>query len=104
MLIFDYFLETSTLAAQLATSAACRLALAFRPATQRTYARMFRDFLGFLVAAGLSHLQVSHQTLLMFMEFLTTNGLSQSNIANYMAGIRAQCIIYGLQTAPFQHK
>ena len=64
---------------------------------------MFRDFLGFLVAAGLSHTKVSHHILLMFMEFLAQNGLSQSNIANHMAGIRAQFIIHGLQTNPFQH-
>ena len=91
------------MAAQLATSAAQRLAVAFRPATQRTYMRMFRDFLGFLVAAGLSYTKVSHHILLMFMEFLAQNGLSQSNIANYMAGIRAQFIIHNLETSPFQH-
>ena len=92
------------MAAQLATSAAQRLAVAFRPATQRTYKRMFRDFLGFLVAAGLSHKCLgSHHILLMFMEFLAQNRLSQSNIANHMAGIRAQFIIHGLETDPFQH-
>ena len=78
--------------------------MAFRPATARTYHRMFSDFLGFLVATGLCHHQVNHSLLLMFMQFLSENGLTAANIANYMAGIRAQFIIYNLDTNPFRHE
>ena len=78
--------------------------MAFRPATARTYHRMFSDFLGFLVATGLCHHQVNHSFLLMFMQFLSENGLTAANIANYMAGIRAQFIIYNLDTTPFRHE
>ena len=63
---------------------------------------MFMEFMGFLVAAGLFINQVNTVTLLIFMEFLLHNNLSSSNIVNYMAGIRSQFILYGLDTAPFR--
>ena len=99
-----YFTDGDKLTAQLATRARQRLQMAFRPATARTYHRMFSDFLGFLVATGLCHHQVNHSLLLMFMQFLSENGLTAANIANYMAGIRAQFIIYNLDTNPFRHE
>ena len=89
-------------AAQLATRAASRLWDAFRPATQKAYARMFREFMGFLVAAGLLINQVNTVTLLIFMEYLLHHNFSSSNIVNYMAGIRSQFILHGLDTAPFR--
>ena len=63
---------------------------------------MFRDFLGFLVAAGLSIYQVTVVTLLAFMEFLVEQDFSVSNVVNYMAGIRSYFIINGLNTSPFR--
>ena len=63
---------------------------------------MFRQFMGFLVAAGLLINQVNTITLLTFMEFLLYHKFSPSNIVNYMAGIRSQFILYGLDTAPFR--
>ena len=89
---------------QLATRARHRLQMAFRPATARTYGRMFADFPGFMVATGICHHQVNHSILIMFMQFLSENGLTAANIANYMAGIRAQCIIYDIDTTPFKHE
>ena len=65
---------------------------------------MFTDFLGFLVATGLCHHQVNHSVLLMFMQFLSETGHTAANIANYMAGIRAQFIIHNLDTTPFRHE
>ena len=41
-------------------------------------------------------------TLLAFMEFCCYGGMSQSNISNSMAAIRAMFIVYGLNTQPFQ--
>ena len=90
--------------AQLATRAQARLHSAFRPATQKAYLRMFREFLGFLVAAGFHLGQVNHFVLLAFMEYLVLNQISPANISNYLAGIRAQCIIFNLDTAAFQHQ
>ena len=96
------FLGTDSFAAKLATRASGRLLDAFRPATQRAYARMFREILGFLVAAGLFTHQVTTVTLFIFMEFLLDQGLSPSNIVNYMAAIHSQFILHGLDTAPFR--
>ena len=62
--------------------------LSFRPATQRTYTRMFQDFMGFLVASGLSLGQVNTYILLAFLEYLHSNALTVTNISNYLAGIR----------------
>ena len=63
---------------------------------------MFKEFMGFLVAAGLLIHQVNTVTLLIFMEFLLDQDFSPSNIVNYMAGIRSQFILYGLDTTPFK--
>ena len=52
--------------AQLATRALACLQTAYRPATQRNYTRMHRDFITFLVAAELSPLQVNSSHILMF--------------------------------------
>ena len=52
------------------------------------------DFIGFLVAAGLPKSQLYHSLLLAFMEYLGRNNISLANIYNYLAGIRAQVIIY----------
>ena len=65
---------------------------------------MYWDVFGFLVVTGLSHQQVDYSILLMFMEYLVQNGLSQSNVANYTADIRSQCIVYGQNTVHFQYQ
>ena len=64
---------------------------------------MFRDFLGFLVAAGFQLGQVNHIVLLAFMEYLVLNQISPVNISNYLAGIRAHCIVFNLDSVYFQH-
>ena len=86
----------------MAHAATHRMFQRFRPSTQTTYVRMFRDFLIFLLVAGIHLHQVTTITLLAFMEFLVANQMSQSNIANYIASIRAIRIAYGLNTSPFQ--
>ena len=65
---------------------------------------MFKDFIVFLVAAGLPIFQVNHFYLLAFMEYLYQNKFSPANIHNYLAGIRAQLIVHNLDTSPFQHQ
>ena len=66
------------------------------------YTRMFRDFLYFLEKAQISPFQVTTIIILAFMEYLHQKGLSQANISNHMAAIRAMFIVYGLNTAPFK--
>ena len=89
------------MASQLSTSACERLHTAFRPATYTAYTRMFSDFIAFLVVAGLCLYQVLDLQVLAFMEFLYLNNYSPSNIANYLAGIKAMFIIYHLDHTVF---
>ena len=63
---------------------------------------MFREFLGFLVAAGLFIHQVTTVTLLIFMEFLLDQGLSPSNLVIHVVAIRSQFILHGLDTSPIR--
>ena len=57
--------------------------------------------MAFLVVAGLLPSQVNVHTLLAFMEYLCQNHLTPSNISNYLAGIRAYCVIYNIPTTLF---
>ena len=93
-----YFSDCVGHTAALALDALARLKLGFRPATLNAYTRIFRDFLAFLVSAGLHISQVNTVLVLAFMEFLSKNGSSPANISNYLAGIRALHIVYGLDT------
>ena len=79
-----------------------RLLQSFRPATQKAYNRMFTDFMAFLVAAGLLPSQVDVHILLAFMEYLCQNKFTPSNISNYLAGVRAYCLIYNIPTMAFK--
>ena len=63
---------------------------------------MWKDFLAFQVAAGLSLHQVTPLVLLAYMQYLINASLSESNISNNPAAIRAFHIIHGLPTHPFQ--
>ena len=98
------FVDLPPLTSQLTTRALSHLSQAFRPSTSKTYSRMFRDFLGFLVAAGMSSHQITHQVVLAFMQFLLDNGCSHSNIANYLTGVRAFFVVHGCNTQPFRHE
>ena len=55
------------------------------------------------MAAGFQHGQVNHIVLLAFTEYLVLNQVSPAGISNYLAGIRAQCIVFDLDTSYFQH-
>ena len=88
--------------AQLASRACARLQNSYHPGTKQSYDRMLRDYLAFLVPAGLSLSQVDTIQLHAFMEFLCHNGMSPFNIANYLAAIRANLVICGLSTTFMQ--
>ena len=80
-----------------------RLLQSFRPSTQRSYSRMFSDYLVFLGVSGLLPGQVNVEILLAFLEYLHQNNFTVSNIANHLAAIRALSIIYDLPTECFKH-
>ena len=91
-------------AAQLATSAAAKLLSGFRPSTLHQYCRIWMDFIGFQVAAGLLSYQVTVQILLSFLEYLHQNHISSGHLQNYLTAIRALHIVYGLETVAFKDK
>ena len=62
---------------------------------------MYRDFLLFLVSAGLSPLHVNSLHLLMFLEYLHGNSISASNIENYFSAIKTVTAKYGLPVSHF---
>ena len=65
---------------------------------------MFKEFLAFLVAAGLSLTQVNTFTILAFLEYLAENGLNSDNIANYLAALRVMFITYSISTKPLRNQ
>ena len=98
----DIFPEVGGQLAQLASTVVQRLTSGFRPATMNQYTRMFKEFLFFLKKSHITPFQVTTVIILAFMEYLHQKGLSQANISNHLAGIRAMFIVYGLNTAPFK--
>ena len=65
---------------------------------------MFSHYMAFLVVSGLRPAQVDVHILLAFLEYLYQNNCTVSNIANYLAAIRALSIIYDLPTECFKHQ
>ena len=65
---------------------------------------MWKDFLAFQVAAGLSLHQVTPLVLLAYIQYLINASLSESNISNNLAAVRAFHIIHGLSTDAFQDR
>ena len=62
---------------------------------------MHRDFITFLVAVGLSPLQVNSSHILMFLEYLHENSISPSNIENYLSVIKTVTAKHGLPVTHF---
>ena len=65
---------------------------------------MWRDFLAFQVAAGLSLHQVTPLVLLAYIQYLINASLSECNISNNLAAVQAFHIIRGLCTDAFQDR
>ena len=81
------FSDLPAAAAQLASLASVSLRNGFCPATLTQYTYMWKDFLTFQVAAGLSLHQVTPLVLLAYMQYLINARLSESNISNNLAVI-----------------
>ena len=72
----------------------CGLAFALRQ-----YHRMWLDFIGFQVAAGLLGYQVTIKILLSFLEYLQQNHISAGKLQNYLTAMH---IVNGLETVSFK--
>ena len=78
-MIFNF--RTWATAVLLSQEAVQRVWCAFLPATLAAYPKIFKDLMGFLVAAGLSWLQVS------------------TSVKNYLIAIRSMMVVYGPDTS-----
>ena len=59
-------------------------------------------FVSFFMASELSTNQITHLTLLAYMDFMTINGLIVVNISNNMADITAVSIVNACDTFAFK--
>ena len=80
-----------------------RLHQAFRPSTSAAYDNMLRVFVAFLIFAQFSFPHVTTNQVLVFMEFLVFNNVSNLFINNYLSAIKAKFIIHDLDTACFHN-
>ena len=81
-----------------------QIKLAYRPKTRKSYNAQFRTFVAFCICMQISIVDVHLQHLLCFMQFLSDNKLSVNMIANYLSGIKANFVLYGLNDAIFQNQ
>ena len=80
----------------LAGKAMSRLHLAFRPKTSKAYSSMFRVFIAFCIYMKVALHHLSVKVILAFLECLVCNKVSPAVLANYVAAIKAKCILYNL--------
>ena len=87
-----------------ATAAQKRLSSAFRPGTMRTYNRVFRDFLAFLILANICNSQVNALVILSFLEYLYQNQVSPAQIAIHVSALKSMFSIHTMDTRAFQDR
>ena len=88
-------------ATQLASRATTRLQHTFRPATMASYIRKFKLFVAFCCFINVNLHHLTPLILLSFLEFLTVNQISPSNIANYISAIKTTLAMHGVSTIAF---
>ena len=76
--------------------------IAFRPSTERNYTSMFRLFLAFTIFMKLNIFQLTPVMVLAYLQFLESNNISASAMANHLSAIKAKLSIYGVPTHMFQ--
>ena len=81
-----------------------QIKLAYRPKTRKSYNAQFRTFVAFCICMQISIVDVHLQHLLCFMQFFADNKLSVNMIANYLSGIKANFLLYGLNDVIFQNQ
>ena len=76
--------------------------MAFRPATSRNYESMFRLFIVFTIFMKINVCKLSPLALVAYLQFLETNQVSASAMANHLSAIKAKLALLGLSIQPFQ--
>ena len=100
---FLFVLDSSPISSALLTRVSHRLTHAYRSKTWASYKSMFITFLAFceFVARDFRILEVN--TVLMFIEFLTYNGLKHASILNYISAIKSQMKWFEIPVTVFDH-
>ena len=99
-----YFVSENQKLRKLSTKANARLKQAFRPSTAKAYGVMFRTFVSFCVYMSTAVESIDVNGLLAFLECLNYNKISVNMLANYMAAIRANFNVLGLNTTVLEDK
>ena len=89
--------------ASLMTKANHRLHQAFRPSTSAAYNNMFRFFFAFCIFAQIPFSHVTTNQVLLFMEFLVFNNVSNLSINSYLSALKAKFIIHDFDTGCFHN-
>ena len=87
--------------AALTAKAKIRMNSAYASSTCKSYKAKFRVFMAFCVYASRSVHAISIEFLLAFLEFLTFNKVSASNISNYISAIKTVLGNHGVNCAAF---
>ena len=99
-----YFVSDDQKLKRLSTKANARLKGAFRPSTAKAYSVMFRTFVSFCVYMSIAVESVDVNGLLAFLECLKYNKTSVNMLANYLAAIRANFHVLGLNARILEDK
>ena len=89
-----YFVVGTQLVDPLAGKAMSRLHLTIRPKTSKAYSSMFRVFIAFCIYMKVALHYLSVKVILAFLECLVCYKVSPAMLANYVAVIKAKCILY----------
>ena len=101
--IFLHIADPNTLKRALQARVALRLTQAYKAKTWSTYKGMFVTFLSFCEFVNRDIVNLDIQMVLMFIEFLTYNGLKHVYILNYVSTIRSQLKWFELSTDVLDH-
>ena len=77
--------------------------MAHRPRTRSTYSRQFKVFLAFACFMDVQDLQ-NIDLILCFLTCLHENGISAASTAGYLAAVKHNFVVYGLDVSIFENK
>ena len=87
----------------LVDGASQRVKAAFRPKTRRCYQLLFRNFVGFCCLADILIQDVSLHSVMAYLEYLALNKVSVHMVANNVAAIKANFVMYGIDHSVMAH-
>ena len=80
-----------------------RVKSAFRPKTRRCYQLLFRNFVGFCCIADILIKDISLHSVMAYLEYLALNKVSVHMVANNVAAIKANLVMYGIDHSVMEH-